>query len=176
MNSPLIQLRGFKSSDAAGLTELCNNKKIADNLRDVFPHPYSQEDAMFFINLCKAENPQLTFAIEFNGSLCGAIGLVRQTDIYRLSAEVGYWIGEPFWGKGIATKALKKIVRYGFEDLKLIRIYAGVFAHNHASYRVLEKAGFEYEGTSKKAAVKNEILLDELRFSIINVPKNNSQV
>lgn len=162
-----ITLRKFSSNDSAMLQQLCNNKKIADKVRDIFPHPYSLEDAEFFIGLCETEDPQVTFAIEYEGHLAGAVGLVPQKDIYRKSAEIGYWIGEPFWGKGIATQAAKLVVDYGFTKLGLLRIFSGVFENNPGSCRVLEKAGFTRDAVFKSAVVKNGVIMDEIRYSIV---------
>ena len=116
-----IKLRELHSSDKSQLTKLANNKKIWDNLRDSFPYPYSEKDAELFINLTIEENPKQNFAIDYAGDLCGVVGLIIQNDIYSKSAEIGYWIGESFWGEGIATTAIELITNYGFEDLKLIR-------------------------------------------------------
>ena len=141
----MIKLRELEITDKKKLAELCNNKKIWDNLRDYMPFPYTEDNANDFIKYCQGENPQYTFAIEYNGEFVGTIGLVRQTDIYKLTAEIGYWIGEPYWGMGIATKAVQLITEYGFNELGLVRIYTGVFAFNKASQRVLEKVGFKLE-------------------------------
>ncbi|MFY9228802.1 MAG: GNAT family protein, partial [Bacteroidales bacterium] len=101
------------------------------------------------------------------------IGLVRQTDVYKLSAEIGYWIGEPYWGMGIATKAVRLITEYGFNTLGLVRIYTGVFDFNKASQRVLEKAGFNLECIFEKSVFKNDKICDEYRYGLIN--KNATQ-
>jgi RimJ/RimL family protein N-acetyltransferase len=160
-------LRPFKDADAKCLAELCNNKKIWDNLRDYIPFPYTEENAIEFIKYCQAESPQQTFAIEYNGEFAGSIGLVMQTDVYRLTAEIGYWLGEPFWGKGIATKSVKLITKYGFNHHGLIRIYSGVFDFNKASQRVLVKAGFKLECIVEKSVIKNDIICDEHRYGLI---------
>jgi RimJ/RimL family protein N-acetyltransferase len=131
----------------------------------MIPYPYTEKDAEFFIGLCRNEKPAVTFAIDYNGDLSGCIGLVTQHDIYRLSAELGYWIGEPYWGKGIATSAVNQIVEYGFTEIGLIRIYSGIFDFNKASQKVLEKAGFHPEGIFRKSVIKNDIILDEYRFA-----------
>lgn len=162
-----VRLRPFRMDDAGALAALANNKKIWDNVRDSLPYPYSRRDAEYFINLQRKEKIPATFAIEYNGNIAGVIGLVRQSDVYRLTAELGYWLGEPFWNKGICTKAVALIVRYGFEKIGLQRIYANVFDFNKASQRVLEKAGFELECISKKAAVKNGVICSEYKYSII---------
>lgn len=161
-----IVLRHFTNNDIEVLALLANNKNIWDCVRDFLPHPYTTDDARFFIDHCIAENPQLTFAIEYQQQLCGCIGLTLQNDIYRYSAELGYWIGEPFWNKGIATHAVKIITAYGFEQLGKNRIYSGIFDFNKASQRVLEKSGFLLEGILKKSVMKNNVFLDEYRYAI----------
>ena len=168
-----IKLRPFTDSDSKRLAELCNNKKIWNNLRDYIPFPYTDINAIDFIKYCQTENPQLTFAIEINGEFAGSIGLVRQPDVYKLTAEIGYWLGEPFWGMGIATKAVRLIVEYGFNNLGLVRIYTGVFDFNKASQRVLEKSGFKLECIFEKSVFKNDKICDEYRYGLIN--KNGTQ-
>lgn len=163
-----IILRPFTIADSKKLAELCNNKMIWDNLRDYIPFPYSEINAKDFIQSCQTENPQLTFAIEFNNELVGTIGLVKQTDIYKFTAEIGYWIGQPYWGKGITTNAVQLITEYGFHTLGLQRIFSGVFDYNKASQRVLEKAGFKLEGIFEKAVIKNNKICDEYRYGLIN--------
>ena len=155
-------------SDISQLAKLANNKNIFDNLRDSFPHPYSESDAELFINSTSQDNPKQNFAIEYAGNLCGVIGLIIQNDVYSKSAEIGYWIGESFWGKGIAATAIKLITKYGFEDLKLTRIYAGVFDYNIASMKALENNGYKKEGVFKKAVFKNANFLDEHRYFKLN--------
>lgn len=163
-----IRIRQLKSSDKSKLTKLANNKKVWDNLRDYIPFPYCENDAEVFINKTNQENPRQTFGIEYKGIICGVIGLVIQQDVYRKSAEIGYWVGEPYWGKGIATIAVELIIEYGFNELELNRIYSGVFEYNIASMKVLEKNGFEKEGIFKKAIIKNQKVCDEHRFYKLN--------
>ncbi|MCX6241377.1 MAG: GNAT family protein [Bacteroidetes bacterium] len=163
-----LKLRPFTDSDSKKLAELCNNKKIWDNLRDYIPFPYSENNAIDFIKYCQTENPQVSFAIEFNGEFAGSIGLVRQTDIYKLTAEIGYWLGEPFWGMGITARAVQLITKYGFNNLRLVRIYTGVFDFNKASQRVLEKAGFKLECIFENSVFKNNKICDEYRYGLIN--------
>ncbi|MEP0262903.1 GNAT family N-acetyltransferase [Dokdonia sp.] len=163
-----MKLREFKNSDALQLSILLNNKKIWDNLRNRIPYPYALEDAKEFIQFCQSENPQTTFIIEKEGTVVGVIGLIVLTDVYCKSAEIGYWLGEPFWNKGIMTKAIQKIVTYGFDELDLVRIFAGVFENNKSSQKVLEKAGFKFECIFEKAIFKNGQLLNEYRYSKIN--------
>jgi len=164
----MIELRPLKLSDKTQLAKLANNKNIWDNLRDFIPYPYEETDAEFFINSTKEEEPKQTFGIEYKGELSGVIGLVIQKDVYKKSAEIGYWIGEPFWGNGIATKAVELITEYGFNKLGLNRIYSGVFEYNVASMKVLEKNGYEKEGIFKNAILKNDEICDEHRFFKLN--------
>jgi ribosomal-protein-alanine N-acetyltransferase len=145
-----IILRPLNDNDSPELARLANNKKIWDNLRDFIPFPYTIEDAIFFINMVKEEKPVMTFAIEFEEQLCGVISLVGQKDVYRKTAEIGYWIGEPFWNKGIATIAVKLITEYGFDQLDYVRIHTGVFEYNTGSMKVLEKNGYKNEGIFEK--------------------------
>lgn len=165
LSSGPVVLRQLTPDDNKILAALANNKKIWENVRDIFPHPYALQDADEYIASRQKENPVTTFAIEYSHELCGVIGLIPQTDVYRLSAEVGYWIGEPYWNRGIATLALKLLTTYAFDELHLIRLYSGVFDFNQASRRVLEKAGFELEGIFRKSVIKNERVLDECRYA-----------
>jgi len=168
-----LKLRQFNESDSNRLAKLCNNRKIWDNLRDYMPFPYTQDNANEFIKYCQSEERQCTFAIELEGEIIGSIGLVLQSDVYKLTAEIGYWIGEPYWGKGITTKAVQLITEYGFNELGLVRIYTGVFDFNKASQKVLEKAGFKLESIFEKSVVKNNKICDEYRYGLIN--KNSEQ-
>lgn len=164
----MIRLKDLGPGDCVRLAELADNIKIWQMVRDYFPHPYSVKDAETFINMVSLENPRQNFGIEYQGELCGVIGLVLQEDVYKRSAELGYWIGEKFWGKGIATKAVELILKYGFEELQLVRIYSGVFENNPASMKVLEKNGFQKEAIMRKAVFKNAVLMDEHLYSKLN--------
>lgn len=163
----MVTLRKLNLSDKTQIAQLANNKKIWDNVRDYFPHPYSEKDAEAFLKL-QDEEIQQNFAIDYKGEFCGIIGLILQKDVYRKSAEMGYWLGEPFWNKGIATEAVGQIVKYGFQNLKLIRIFAGAFEFNVASMKVLEKNGFKKEGISKKSVFKNDKIWDEHRYYLLD--------
>jgi ribosomal-protein-alanine N-acetyltransferase len=160
-----IILRPLNDDDAAVLARLANNKKIWDNMRDYLPYPYGIDDANDFIKLTQQENPQMSFAIEFDKQLCGVIGLIGQRDVNKKTAEIGYWLGEPFWNKGIATRAVKLLTEYGFNQLDFIRIHTGVFEYNVGSMQVLTKNGYEKDGVFKKSIVKNGKIYDEHRFS-----------
>ncbi len=162
-----VRLRSLVIEDTETIARLLNNRKIWDNLRDYIPFPYHKKDAKTFIVSSLSQSPKTTFGISYQKKLCGIIGLMLQKDIYRLSAEVGYWIGEPFWGKGIATRAVDLITRYGFSELGLQRIFANTFEHNKASQQVLEKCGYSLEGIAKNAAIKNDLIIDEHKYAII---------
>lgn len=162
-----IKLRPWRDEDIEHLINYPNNKKIADNMRDRFPHPYTHEVGLTFIKESQQENPTKIFAIEVNSIPIGSIGIFPGTDVYKKSAEIGYWIGEEFWGKGIATKVVKEIVNYGFATWNINRIYAKTFGPNTASQCVLLKAEFNFESKAEKAVFKNNQLLDELIFTVL---------
>ena len=162
-----LLLRPLTIADADALVSLANNRKIFDNVRDMLPHPYAMHDAIWFIDACNKEQTRINLAIETAGQFCGMIGLVPQTDVHRLGAEIGYWIGEPFWGRGLATQAVSKMVDYAFTQLPFIRLFAGVFAHNTSSMRVLEKNGFVKEGVARNAVIKNGQIIDEHRYALL---------
>ena len=160
-----IKLRGFRDEDIPKMVLLANNRKVSMNLRDAFPHPYLLSNAQEFVSICNKQNPKTTFAIEWEGNYVGNIGLLQETDVYRKTAEIGYFIGEPFWNKGIASKAVNLITDFGFNVLKVARIHTGVFEYNTASMRVLEKNGYVKEGIFKKSIFKDGKLWDEHRYA-----------
>lgn len=161
-----ITLRRWRSSDIDALVRYANNRKIWLNLRDRFSHPYTCSDAKSWITFCESQGtPALNFAIDLNGEAIGGIGFERLADVHRMTVEVGYWIGEPFWGRGIATAALVQAVDYAFESLNIERIQAMVFTGNSASTRVLEKNGFEFEGRLKRYVLKDGHFLDALMYA-----------
>ena len=144
------------------LVRLANNKKIWDRVRDYFPHPYTTKDAKEWLALNVGISPVLNFVIEVDGLFAGSIGMVPKTDVYRNNMEIGYWLGEPYWGKGIATKAIALMCDIIWKSYPHVnRIYAEVFENNKASMRALEKNGFELECIRKKAVIKNNMLLDD---------------
>ena len=147
------------------MVELANNEKVSINLRDQLPFPYTIRDAKKFLKLINSVEEIFAFAIEIDGLYVGNIGLVRETDVYRKSAEIGYFIGEPYWGQGITPRAIDLITDFGFTSLGLVRIHCGVFEYNTASQRVLEKCGFVKEGVFKKAIIKKEQIWDEIRYA-----------
>lgn len=162
-------LRAWRESDAADLVHAINNKKVIDNLRDGIPYPYTLKDAETFIlsRLNADKTAMFAWAITEEDRVIGSIGIFRNSNIHRLTAEMGYYLGEDYWGRGIATKAVREAVGYVFEHTDILRIYAEPFANNIASCRVLEKAGFTFEGILCKNAIKNGEILDMRLYSIV---------
>lgn len=157
-----FELRQWQWGDEQSLVKHANNINIWNNVRNYFPHPYTIQHAYEWVNMVK-DDP-LNFAIIVNDEAVGGISLVQQEDIYAKNAEIGYWLGEEFWGQGIITEAIKKVAEIGFNTTDIHRIYAGIFDYNLASQRVLEKAGFHHEATLKKSIFKNGEFWDELVF------------
>ncbi|MDR2235300.1 MAG: GNAT family N-acetyltransferase [Chryseobacterium sp.] len=162
-----IVLRKLSADDATALSRLADNKNIWDNMRDIFPHPYTLKDAQQFIGMVAAEDPQMSFAIEYNGHFAGMISLIRQPDVYRKSAEIGFWIGEEYWGKKIVSISTQKLIDYAIKNLDLNRIFARVFEYNTASMKVLKNNGFIEEGVSIDAVYKNNQFYDLHHFYLL---------
>jgi [ribosomal protein S5]-alanine N-acetyltransferase len=163
-----IVLRPWSISDAPQLAVIAGNKKISDNLRDGLPFPYSLKDAQNWLGIILPENnPPKFFAVTLDKQLVGSIGIVSKTDIYRKNFEIGFFISEHFWGKNIATRAIKAAVSYAFANFDIVRIYAEVFSDNMASCRALEKAGLKLEATIRKNIIKNHIIKDSCIYSIL---------
>ena len=165
----ICRIRKWELSDATDLAAALSNKKIQDNLRDGLPYPYTEQDGTDYISamLSADENEIFAFAITVDEKLVGSIGIFRQGNIHRQTAELGYYIAEDYWGRGIMTEAVRQICRYVFAKSDIIRIYAEPFAYNAASCRVLEKAGFQYEGTLRSNAVKNGEIIDMKMYSLL---------
>lgn len=164
-----VRLRAWTLADAPALAKLINNKKVQDNLRDGLPFPYGEEDAKVFLSAVLASDPDqnLAFAIEADGKLIGSISATRCANIHFRTAELGYYLGEPYWGRGFATEAVRQICDYIYRNTDIIRIFAEPFAYNTASCRVLEKAGFQLEGLLRSNAVKNGRILDMKMYARI---------
>jgi len=160
-------LRELRLADAESLQKHADNPRIFDALLDRFPSPYSLADAFDFIRLTMADEVQTKFAIIINDELAGVIGIDLRDDIYRKSALIGYWLGQEHWGKGIMPKAVKVAVDYGFANLDIVRLQAGILGNNPKSMRVLEKAGFVKEAICKNAIVKNGVILNEHLYAIL---------
>jgi ribosomal-protein-alanine N-acetyltransferase len=169
MHLPLSRcaVRSWQASDAASLVTYANNRKIWLNLRDRFPHPYSKRDALHFLRSIRGRQPETAFAIAVGDEAVGSIEFVLQQDVERVSAEIGYWLGEPFWGRGLTTEALSAVTRYAVERHHLTRIFAVPFATNRASCRVLEKAGYVREATLRRSAIKDGVILDQCQYGFV---------
>ena len=164
-----ISIREWRIDDKSALAANLNNPKVLNNLRDGLPYPYTEQDAEEFIRamLSSDKNKTFAFAITLNDKVIGSIGVFRKENIHFRTAEMGYYIGEPYWGNGYMTCAIKQVCQYVFEHTDIVRIYAEPFAHNIASCRALEKAGFQYEGTLKSSAVKCRSIVDMKMYAII---------
>jgi len=160
-------LRPWQLGDAVSLVRYANNRNVSGNLRDRFPFPYTAADAKAWLDRASVESPALNFAIVVDGAAAGGIGLEMGEDVFRKSAEVGYWLGEPFWGRGIATEALRAVTDYAFASFDIIRLEAGVFGWNPASARVLEKAGYTLEGRMRRGVVKDGRVADRLIYGLV---------
>ncbi len=172
----ICKIRKWQLSDAADLAAALSNKKVQDNLRDGLPYPYTEQDGRDYISamLSADEEETFAFAITVDGKVIGSVGVFRQGNIHRRTAELGYYIAEEYWGRGIMTEAVKQICEYVFDKSDIIRIYAEPFAYNIASCRVLEKAGFLCEGTLRSNAVKNGKIVDMKMYSLLKIGKELS--
>lgn len=162
-------LRPWKPGDEESLVRHANSRIIWRNLRDAFPHPYTLADAKRWIKIANPAPPITNFAIIVEGDAVGAIGLALKDDVFRRSAEIGYWLAEAYWGRGIATEAVRAVTDYAFATFDLCRVFAGVFEWNPASMRVLEKAGYEFECRMKKSVTKDGETIDELIYAVIRL-------
>lgn len=161
-------LRRWKEEDAASIQSYANHEKIAANLRNAFPYPYPPGAAAQYIRSCIEQegDGQVTRAIAVDGTAVGSIGVFFGSDVYEKSAELGYWLGEPFWNQGIMSEAVVKMCRYVFSKYNVERIFAEPFAGNAASRRVLEKAGFSLEDILKNSIYKNGVLQDSCMYAL----------
>ena len=159
-------LRPWNGGDESSLVRHANNYEVWRHMRDQFPHPYNREAADEWIALVEQRNPQTYFAVEVHGEAVGGIGLTLKNDVERCSAEIGYWLGEAVWGRGIATAAVQALTDYGFKAFGLTRIFAVPFANNPASMRVLEKVGYVREGVMRRSAIKEGVVLDQVLYAI----------
>ncbi len=165
----ICKIRKWKLSDAKDLAVALSNKKIQDNLRDGLPYPYTEKDGLDYISamLSANEDDTFAFAVTADNKVVGSIGVFRQGNIHKQTAELGYYVAEEYWNRGIMTVAVKQICEYVFSKSDILRIYAEPFAYNIASCRVLEKAGFQYEGTLRSNAVKNGEVIDMKMYSLL---------
>ncbi|KAF7591701.1 hypothetical protein BBP40_001214 [Aspergillus hancockii] len=166
LNNYLI--RPYHIGDIEAIAKEANNPQIARWLRNQFPQPYSLEEAKNWVSIANSSSPTLNFAIcrQEDNVLVGSIGLTPKGDVYYRTMEIGYWLGQDHWGKGIATQALSALTRWAFENFgHILRLEAEIYEGNEASQRVLVKAGYELEGRRRKAAEKNGVVLDVLMFA-----------
>lgn len=165
----MVTIREWKECDAEELAHALNNKKVLDNLRDGLPYPYTTADALFYINSCLSadKTSNFCFAIVYNDQVAGSIGIFRQGNIHFRTAELGYYIGENFWDKGVMTEAVRLACRHVFDNTDIVRIYAEPFAENVGSCRVLEKNGFVLEGIMRKNAFKNGNFRDMKLYALV---------
>jgi ribosomal-protein-alanine N-acetyltransferase len=158
-------LRAWRDSDAPSLVRYANNRNVWRNLRDAFPHPYTAADATAWLDKMRAITPLRFFAIDVGGEAVGSIGIAPLDDVYRRSGEIGYFLGEPFWNRGIVTEAVEACTEYAFRELGLARLQAGVFEWNKPSMRVLEKCGYAREGVLEKSVWKDGELIDSILYA-----------
>jgi RimJ/RimL family protein N-acetyltransferase len=162
------RVRPWLSSDADSLVEHANNINVARQLRDRFPHPYTRKDAKAFLSHASARSDPGNLAIEVDGKAVGGVGYVPGQDVERFSAEIGYWLGEAFWGRGIVTEAVALVTAHAFDQLNFLRLFALPFADNPGSIRVLEKAGYVREGLLRASSVKHGVPKDQFMYAKVN--------
>ena len=160
-------LRDWQKGDEITLQRNADNIKIFNCLRDRFPSPYTMEDAIQWVDRQLAQEVKLNYVIDINSEVAGAVGLELRDDVYRKTCEIGYWLAEKFWGRGVMPEAVKLVTAYAFEQFGFIRIYAGVFSTNPRSMRVLEKAGYYKEAILKSSVIKNGEILDEHIYAVL---------
>ncbi len=161
-----VQLRPWQLSDIPSLIKHANNPNIARQLTNQFPHPYTEEHAKAFIEMATSHEPTRIMAIAIDSEACGGIGIHPQSDVYCKNAEMGYWLSEMHWGKGIISMLIPKMVRYGFDKFPIERIYARPYGRNKASQRALEKSGFKLEATLEKTFYKDGEFQDEMIYAV----------
>ena len=160
-----LLLRPWASGDEASLVQHANNRKIWQNVRDRFPHPYTENDAKLWIKIANRDTTMLNLAMEVDGQAVGDVGVMFKDDVYRRTAEIGYWLGEAYWNRGLASQAVAAVSDYVFAHFDIVRLYANLFAHNAVSARVLEKAGYTFEARLRQSVFKDGQILDELVYA-----------
>ena|SRR2546422_1751396 len=160
-------IRSWNERDVDTLVKYANNRNVWINMRDGFPHPYTEESARAFLELVSRQDPVTFYAIATPQEAIGGIGVTLNADVHRLTAEMGYWLGEPYWRKGIMTETVTRFTDYVFEEFGLVRVYAEPYAGNLSSCRVLEKAGYVLEGRLRCSVIKNGQIIDQLMYAKI---------
>lgn len=170
-------LRAWRREDIPTVARYANNPRVAENLRDIFPFPYTEADAAAYILNCIKAEEKLTLrrAVDIGGEAVGSITVTPGDDVYRKSAEVGYWLAEPFWGQGIMSEAIRRISEEAFCRMDIVRLYAEPFARNTGSRRALEKAGFVLEGILRSSVYKNGQILDSCLYARLRDPDQNTE-
>ena len=161
------RIRSWRPGDAPSLSRHASSRKVWLNVRDHFPHPYTVADAERWVELATTTAPETQFAIEVDGEAAGGIGLFLKQDVERRGAEIGYWLGEAHWGRGLMTGIVREFTAWAFDEFDLLRIFAVVFEWNPASCRVLEKAGYTLEGRLRRAVVKDGHVLDQFLYAVV---------
>jgi RimJ/RimL family protein N-acetyltransferase len=167
LDLPGCRIRSWRAGDAPSLAKHADNRQIWLNVRDRFPHPYTLAAAEWWVANMPSADPETQFAIEVDGEAAGGVGLFLQEDVSRFTAEIGYWLGEAHWNRGLMTEVVRRFTDYAFASFDLNRIYANVFAWNTGSIRVLEKAGYAFEGRQRGATVKDRQVLDNLMYAVV---------
>lgn len=167
LRTPRCDLRPFQATDAPSIAGHADNRKVWLNLRDLFPHPYTVADAERYVASVAGQEPVTRFAIDVGGEAVGSVSLKPGTDVERRSAEIGYWLGEAYWGRGIASAAVAAVTAYAHRELDLLRVFAVPFVRNPASVRVLERAGYQREGIMRRSAVKDGEILDQYLYAAV---------
>jgi ribosomal-protein-alanine N-acetyltransferase len=167
LNLSRCDVRSWEPGDLRSLVHHGNNRRIWENLRDRFPSPYTIRDGAAFLKHARNAAPETSFAIAVGGAAVGAIGVALQHDVERVSAELGYWIGEEYWGRGIVSEAVPPMTRYAIERYGLTRVFALPFAHNTASCRVLEKSGYVLEARLHRSAIKDGRIVDQCQYAFM---------
>ena len=157
----MMTLRPHTLDFAKEFAQMKNTPEILDNGYDKTPNPFTEQDAIDFIKPLMNKKPEERFLIYWNNQVAGEIGITIKEDVFRLNAEIGYFISKEFWGKGLATQAVKKMTEYTFANFDVIRIVAGVFDFIKSSMKVLEKNGFYLESIRKNAVIKNGTIIDD---------------
>ena len=159
-------VRSWRWGDRESIVAQANDREVWINLRDRFPHPYTMADAEGWLRLVCGIAPEAQFAIAVDDAAVGGIGIIAQDDVYRRSAEIGYWLGRAYWGRGLATLAVAAVTEYAFATFDLCRLFASVFEWNPASMRVLEKAGYTFEGRMRRSVTKDGRTIDQFLYAI----------
>jgi RimJ/RimL family protein N-acetyltransferase len=160
-------IRNWRPEDIPSLVRHANNRRVWRNLRDRFPHPYTASDAEGWIRQATEVTPQTHFAIAIGEEAIGGVGLDLQTDVFHRSAEIGIWLGEAYWGRGIGTEVIRAMTDFAFGNFDLCRVYARAFKWNPASMRMLEKAGYSFEGRLRKSVTKDGQTIDQMLYAVV---------